>query len=104
MIWLVQAAPEEEEFFSMEVEAAPKPTAPAKLAEDQFPVPCTLSSLGAAASGGALGFVVGFGMSPFRPLCIGSSRAVLAWQKILLVKVLTVAKRRVCVPHRPAAF
>ena len=28
---------------------------------DQFPVPCTISAIGAAGSGGALGFVFGFG-------------------------------------------
>lgn len=35
-------------------------------AEDQsFPVPCTFSAFGAALSGGALGFVFGFGALPF---------------------------------------
>lgn len=49
----------------MEVEAAPKATSAAtSLAEEPYPVPCTLSSLGAAASGSALGFVFGFGEQP----------------------------------------
>ena len=55
-----QAEPAGEEFFSMEVDAAPKVVSEA-LADDHFPVPCTISALGASASGGALGFVFGFG-------------------------------------------
>ena len=44
----------------MEVEADQRAsTGPAS--EDPFPVPCTLSSIGAAASGAGLGAVFGFG-------------------------------------------
>ena len=56
----VQAEPEADEFFSMQVESAPKELSE-QLTQEQYPVPCTLSSIGAAFSGGALGYVFGFG-------------------------------------------
>lgn len=61
-----QAEPQQEDFFAMAVEGATGPPQSASkvpsTAEDQsFPVPCTFSAFGAALSGGALGFVFGFG-------------------------------------------
>lgn len=71
---VAQDEPQGEDFFSMEVESAPR--SPALPEPDEFPVPCTISSLGAAASGAGLGFVFGFGTSGHVWLAAGHRFAV----------------------------